>query len=286
VLQDALRLVAFAEGHPQDALILDAVWLAVMIPAGLVSIVLPTAGGVVAVSGWLAGSAVATVCGLIRVSVFPRMLRWLRWLRANSRVNVPYLGEALLGVGASQLSVVALAFFSIAMTAGWRGATTLLGPFTVVLLGTNAFALPQMVRRVGYGGPARALLPAAVTSIVLLVGCASWASVVLLLPREVGMTVLGATWPHAYDLVVPVTVWMCGTCVATGAQLGLRAGMFVWWGLGLRIGYAVVLAGLLLVSMQITSPSLASWSFGVAGWTLAIGAWAVFFLRTRTRTKS
>ena len=126
-------------------------------------------------------------------------------------------------MGATQLSAYALVTFAgLAATGALRGGQILLGPMQVLLMGIGITAVPEGVRMVNRGGPARLRRPAVIASLLVAGATILWGLTVSLLPDEIGRSLLGATWSSAKELIVPLAIAYAITSLSLGAGIGLR----------------------------------------------------------------
>lgn len=275
LVQDAYRFIAFARMEPRWAFMLDMTWL-VSIP---VAALICTAAGLHSASTmtgvWIAGAVVSVFAGY---RVFPMPLgapQGVWWVRRNITLVGPYAGEAALGVGATQGSAAALVTVGLSANAGWRGAGTLVGPITTVVLGVQSFALPVMVRRFSSRGFKGLVAPSVAVTVTLTATALGWAGIVHLIPDSIGALLLGESWQASVAVLPQASLWMAGVCAAVGGQLAMRAALHAKTGLWIRAASAGVLVSTLLVLVTVSAPFAALWAFAIGSWTSALLNWGV-----------
>jgi hypothetical protein len=196
-----------------------------------------------------------------------------------------YLGEFTALNGSLQLSFYMIALFAGISAAGAiRGAQILMGPVTVLFLGTTLFALPEGVRR------AR-LAPNAVTKFSrALSGCLgalalAWAAVVLIATERMGgARLLGASSPGAQQALPGVALMVIATGLSFGAFIGLRALAAAHRSLNLRVAIAPLTVALGSIGAIIGDSVGAALGLAVAAWLGVLLWW--WQLRAETRSKS
>jgi glycosyltransferase involved in cell wall biosynthesis len=224
LLQDSWRFAFFSAGRGRQAFANDLVWalsLIALLPAVAAR---PTLGVSWFVLAWGGSATVAAVVGGVQARLIPRVSEVRRWLRRHRDLAPRYLAENLSVSGAYQLRAYGLgAIAGLAAVGALRGAELLLGPFNVVMMGIGLMAVSEAVRVSQRS--LRSLRP-----FCLLLGgiqagaAAAWGlALLLLLPRGLGVRVLGLSWQPASALLVPVTLTAVNAGLSTGASAGLRA---------------------------------------------------------------
>ncbi|GAA2725101.1 hypothetical protein [Cellulomonas aerilata] len=254
MVQDALRSIQFARGHPARAAETDAVWALVLV-ALLVPLVLAGESRPwVFLAAWGAGGAVAAGAALARARLRPARPSVLRWLRAQSRLVVPMVGAYALSQFPPQLVYLCMPFVSDLHELGAvRAAYVLFGPMAVVFSGLSATALPAAVRAAG--GPGVLLLTRRL-SLVLALVAVGWGAAVVLAPDPLGVLVLGPSWEGTAAVRAFLAVSGLGEAVLVGAWVALSA---------LQMPGRLVRVRLVTAPVQLVAGLVLSWRFGAVG---------------------
>ncbi len=223
LLQDAWRLVFFAQGRPSKAAANDVVWC--ISQAATFGYVLfrtgrPSVSDLVL--AWGIAASVAALFGMVQIGMVPVGGHPRAWLKRH-RDLIPQLLLDFLGMTAGlqvTLYVVALVS-SLADVAGLRASITLLGPLNVILTASRVFALPEGVRmrhenyqRLFSAARALAFALSAVAAIVGLATC--------LLPSSVGRALLGETWGPARSVLPIIALLTVARAATFPSMVGLR----------------------------------------------------------------
>lgn len=223
LMQDAYRYVLFAASRSRSAALNDGAWCVTQfaVAAGLMAAGLAGSIGLTAAFG-LAASAAAAL-GACQTGVVPKWSCAWPWLRSQRQFGLLFAGEVLLVVGATQLSLIGVgAVAGIQAIGEFRAALLLFGPLTVVFVGLSTVALPAAVRR-------RELASSSLSGLVAALGVAmplialAWGAFLLVLPEEIGSSLLGSSWSKARHLVTPVAILTAANAAALAAVVGLRA---------------------------------------------------------------
>jgi hypothetical protein len=104
-----------------------------------------------------------------------------------------------------------------------QAASTLMGPFMVILYGMGLVALPEAARVLNRS-PRHLTLFCVLLSVGLTLPALAWGvALLVMLPRGVGAGLLGPLWLPTYPLVLPTTLFIMGVCASSGAGTGLHA---------------------------------------------------------------
>ena len=239
--QDACRYIVIARQQPGQAIVMDALWLAVQVAAFAVLTLTGLEHDVAAaIFGWAAGAAVAGLYGASRIRLLPRWGATRRWLRVHRARVKAFLADFLLLTGTLYLSVYAVgAVAGLAVVAAFRGAYLLFAPFDSFLSGARLFTLPALANACA-NGQARVTQVARQIALYTSVPAAVWGVLAISLPSNVGTAILGATWTAVEPVAPGIAIVYLGRTIALPAIDGLRA-----------IG-----AGRLLVILRILTGSL------------------------------
>lgn len=221
--QDMWRFALIARGRAKWAFILDLAWLILLAPGLLLldtvgsrSLAWPIlvwggAGGITALGAHLVSRTAPTLPGAIA------------WMRKNHDLGSRYVVEALVSLGAIQISTYALVALSgLAAAGALRGGQLLIGPMQVLLIGISITAVPEGVRIARRGGPASLRRPAIIVSALMASSTLAWAAIVTLLPKSIGVALLGETWDSARSVVLPLALAYAIGGFGLGPGVGLR----------------------------------------------------------------
>jgi len=149
-----------------------------------------------------------------------------------------------------------------------------MGPFMVVYFGMGLVALPEAAR-VLRRSPRRLPLFCLLLGGGLAILALAWGVILLVaLPRGLGQLMLGNIWKPTYPLVLPATILVIGSCLRTGASMGLHA-------LGAaRRSLRVMLIGTTAgVVLGIAGAAAGGPTGAMTGY--AVGSWAALFISWR-----
>ncbi|WP_369137170.1 hypothetical protein [Modestobacter versicolor] len=216
VVQDACRLVFFAQRRPHLAVVNDVVWAAVQFPVM----------GVLAASGvdepwpyvlaWGGAATVAAALGVVQLHARPRVDQVAHWVRAHIDITGYLMLEYVIGAGSAQGSILLVgAVGSLDDVGSLRAAQTLLGPLGIVTAAIRSFLLPEVSRRTDLAARTRWRLAAAVSAVVVA-GSLVFAGLLQLVPDGLGTELLGDTWPGASSVLLPLSL----ASAAAGACMG------------------------------------------------------------------
>ena len=274
LLQDSWRYSFFAQGRGQQAFINDTVWAAVLIPALVLLRISHHANVFWLVFAWGASAAVGAAIGPLQAGVAPSLTGAWEWLTRHHDLALRYLVEGSASNVSLQLRTYGFDLILGLAAVGYiQAASTVMGPFRILLLGMGLFVVPEasgVLRRSPRHLP---LFCLAVSSGLALLGLI-WGVVLLVaLPRGLGHLMLGSIWRPTYPLVLPTTLWVMGTGALSGALAGLhalaaarrslRAALFVS-----ALGLACSLAG-----AATTGAAGAMWGAAAASWVGVLVSW-------------
>ncbi|MFN2606525.1 MAG: hypothetical protein ABR511_01320 [Acidimicrobiales bacterium] len=264
--QDSLRYVLFAAGRARSAAANDGTWLLLqaVVVAALVAAGRASAATLTLAFG--ASASAAAALGMYQTGVVPAPARAGKWLRRHRDLGVPFFLELVAVTGSMQVALLAVAATAGAAAIGAvRAAMLLLGPLTVVFLGLFVISIPEAIRVRGRSATALPRMVAAL-GVGLPAATALWTAVVLLIPRRLGVDLLGPNWVPGRHLVPPVAVLVAGHGCALAAIVGLRALGAARQSLGARLwGAPAFLVGGI-------AGAAAGGAYG-AGIGLAVAAW-------------
>ena len=216
LLQDSQRLTFFAIGKAWGAVVIDTVWtlaqfgaLAALILAGRTQID-------ELMLGWGVSAALSAVVGAVLLRVVPRVTAWLAWLREIRDLVRYLLAEYILGLGASQVSVLLVGVIAAPQAVGAiRAAQTLLGPLNILGGACFNFTVPEIARRTHLTAKQRLLAGHAVSG---LMGSATVVYVValLLIPDWLGEKIFSDSWAGAAGVLLPLGISALFSSLANG----------------------------------------------------------------------
>jgi len=215
MLQDGWRYSFFALGRGAQALINDLTWAAVLLTAMELLRVTNHVDGFWLMLAWGLAANVAAGIGLAQARVAPRLLGTFRWISAHRRFGPRYLvNNCSYGTGL---------MLGLRATGYIQAASTVMGPITVLFLGTTLIGMPECARLLRRG-------PAALRPFCLLVSgglavaAVAWGAMLLVaLPRGLGAWLLGPIWRPAYPLAIPLTLFVAAQGLSAGASMGLAS---------------------------------------------------------------
>jgi O-antigen/teichoic acid export membrane protein len=273
MLQDTWRFALFTMGQPARAAVNDLTWAATQ--TVLVVLVLTVVGGslVLLTGAWAGGAVVAAALGVRQTNVVPAVGQSLSYLHRHIAIGWRFAGEAVLGNGTVQVTMLVMGTVVGAAGVGAiRAGSILFGPFTVAVLGLMTGGLAEGSRLLARS-PRRFMPALSAISGLLLAVTLAWGVVLLTVPDAWGRAVLGDTWPGARDLLVPFTAATAGCAVASGPWLGLRvvAAASAILRLGAVSGCVTFVAG--VAGAVLWDAPGGAWGLALGWWTTALGAW-------------
>jgi hypothetical protein len=223
LVQDMWRFAFFARSTGGAAFFNDFVWAAILFPAlgVLIAFGQSTVGWIVFV--WGAAATVAAIFGIFQARVLPDPRAVGAWWRSQRDLGSRYAGEFAATSGANQAATYGIGAISGLVAVGaLRGADLMFGPTNVLFAGLRLTEVPHGARILLQS--TRRLVR---NSLFLSAGTAAvgaiWGGVLLLIPSNVGTSLLGETWEPARALVPALTFMTVGRGVTLGAITGLRA---------------------------------------------------------------
>ncbi len=221
LLQDAWRYAALCSGAPRQALLNDTVWGIALVPALIVAI--PRAGAAGFLFAWGFSAAVAAGFGFIQWRIRPHVRGALGWLQQHRDLGTRYLVENVSVSATGQIVAFGLGGLSgVAAVGAMRGAGQLMGPFTVLLIGSSFVVVPEATRilrdaRDRFRGFCLMI------SGGLFAGALALGVMLMLVPDALGRAVLGKVWDPASTVLLPTSLVLAFAGLSAGAGWGLRA---------------------------------------------------------------
>jgi O-antigen/teichoic acid export membrane protein len=278
LLQDMWRMTFFANATPAKAALNDAAWGVVQLVA-IIALLVNDAGSIPAfVLAWGGGATFAAVLACVQGGLRPRVLESWRWMSANRDLGLPFLGAFGAQNGGSYISLYGLPVVASLATVGTlKAAQVLIGPLNVFFMSIVVTVGPEAVR-VRDRSVARLRKLLAVLGVGTMMVAVGWGVVLLLLPRSVGVQLLGENWDAARPVLIPLIIYRAALGLSDAAVMGLRVVEAAQRTLRLR---------LIITPLAVSAVLLGGWAYGavgaatgsaILGW-LAVPLWWRHFLR-------
>lgn len=222
LLQDVWRFAFFARGSGRDAFVNDGIWALLLLP-GLALASATGHGSVLeAILVWGASASVAAVVGIVQSGVRPAPLQAARWLRGHRDLVPRYVGEFLTSTGGDLVQPAGItAVAGLQAVGALRAGELLLGPFNIVFQGLQLVAIPEGVRLLRRSA-SRLGVAAIGLSLVLGLASLAWAVILLLIPDQLGILILGTNWEPARTVLLQLCIALVALGAMSGATIGLR----------------------------------------------------------------
>jgi len=264
MLQDAWRNVHFAGRRADRALLNDSVWTCGMLVILVVVQLTGKPDAFVAVIAWGVGALAACLIGLLQVKLTPTLRTAKQWLHENRRLWPWYAGEAAVGTGVLQLNTYIVGFIAgVAAAGAVKGATTLVGLVTTLVVGIYSFLVPWFVAHLSNNHGRLALRAIGISSALAIIALA-WGLAVLLFPFSWGRDLLGQTWITARPLVLPATIWAAAYGLQAGPISAIRAMQLVTLSFRIRALTAFLLVAGVTVGALFGDALGAMWGFAAS----------------------
>jgi O-antigen/teichoic acid export membrane protein len=224
MLQDAWRYAFFAHGRGGQAFLNDTIWALAMAPA-LIALRLTGHETVFwFVLAWGTAATVAAAAGPAQARVIPRLPRAWTWVTDHRDLAFRYLVEETVGSFTGQVRAYGIAAMVTLAAVGYvQAASTLMGPFFVIMQGISLVTVPEAARVLRHS-PRHLRLFCVLLAAVLALAAAAWGAFLLTaLPNGLGNWLIPDIWRPTYPLILPLTVAVMGACITSGATAGLRA---------------------------------------------------------------
>lgn len=278
MLQDAWRFSFFALGRGNQAFLNDCVWVVALAPALLLVKMTGHSSVFWYVFAWGASGSVAAVVGPLQARVMPRLQDAWDWLVTQKDLGLRYMAEGTTNSAATQFRNYGIGLaLGLAALGYVQAASTLMGPFMVLITGAGLIILPEATR-LWRDKPRRFMPYCMVISAAFTVLAAVWGAVLLFaLPRGLGQALLGGIWKPSYPLVLITVVSIMGLCATSGAGTCLHA-----TGSAKRSLRAAIITSILYVACSLAGAFAGGTAWAVRGY--AIAAWlgaAVYWWQAR-----
>lgn len=219
LVQDAWRYIFMAD-QPGRALTIDLVWVL----ASCVAIVMVPNGTAVGwyVVAWGAGGCLGAIVATAIGDISSGPLRPWRYLYEHRALGVRFLGE---------FATAQAGYFGALLACGWilgltaygavRGGLLFIGPLQMLTAGVVMSTLPEARR--ARDDPERVHHLVRSGNALVCAATVAWTLVGLVLPDRLGEALIGATWPEAQGVLLPLGLTMIGMSIVSGALVGVRA---------------------------------------------------------------
>jgi O-antigen/teichoic acid export membrane protein len=267
LVQDAWRTAFVAQGRPQWAAAIDAVWMGLLLVSVVALSWADVRSPVWFVLAWGLAAAAGSLLGTRGSGTWPSVRRTRSWLTDHWDLTRYLVIESLVVQGAFQGSLMLVgALASLSDVAALRGAQVVLGPVALLGQSAAAFVVPELARRSHAVGDKRLRVALAAATLMTTIGVL-WGGLLLLLPDQVGEALLGDTWDEVQVVLVASIVGQLCNLFSSGATYVVysmgesRAAMQV------NIVVAVLLPTLGLAGLAVGGVVGVAW-----GYTLAYAA--------------
>ena len=275
ILQDSWRFAFFAAGRGRSALLNDLVWaLALLVSFAAITMARAADLGPLTLA-WGAAASLAAAVGSMQARLLPVPTAARRWIRENRQLASRILGEFIAMSATAHLTLVGIGLVAgVTALGAIRGAQILLGPFNVMLIGVGIVAIPEGTRILRQSSSAGLRAASVVLSSSLAICALALGGLLKLVPSGLGRGILGATWPNADDVIVPVAVCFAFLSAITGALLGLRVLGSFRHSLSARLGSSAV-----SLSGAVLGAGMGGARGGAWGWAVGLGIGSVIWWR-------
>lgn len=282
LLQDACRMVFFAQGRPHLAALVDATWMLLQVVAVSAVVASAATSAVPYVAAWGLASAVAACLGAVRGSILPRVSGTRAWVRAHWSMTRYHLLDTVLVQSSYQGTLLLVgALGSLAGVAGLRGAQVLLGPISMLAMAATTFVVPQVARR-GHLSDHQRMRVSLLVSAAFTAAGAVWGGVLLFLPDGIGVALLGDSWSGARAVLLASVVGAIGNLLALGPTLMTYAMGRTATALRINCALSVLLVGGGLTGLALAGTVGVAWGITTAYW-LMMPWWYIAQHRARGR---
>jgi O-antigen/teichoic acid export membrane protein len=263
VVQDTVRMAAFARGRPQWATLNDAFWAILQFAAVDLLISRGAASPATLTLAWGGSALAAALLGVFQLRARPHLRAGAGWIREHGQLAGYLVAQFLLGAGALQGGILLVGgLLGLGDLGSLRAAQTLTGPLGVLFSATMSAGLPELSRRRRMRAVHRRRL-ATVIGLAML-GCGLlWTAVLAVLPDAAGTALLGSTWPGARAVLLPVALVsaFAGAClgpviVILAAGAGRRT-------FGLTVLEAVTVPTAMLAGARLGGAGGAAWGLAI-----------------------
>lgn len=267
LLQDSWRFAFFALDRGRQAFLNDVVRAVALVLTLVLLELTAQASAFAFMLAWGAAAYIAAAVGVVQTRIIPRPFQVRAWLAAHRDLAFRYMVEGTSVAAANQLRTYGVGLvLGLAAVGYLQAASTLMGPFMIVLLGTGTVIVPEasrVLRRSPRHLPVVCLLLGTALAAVGLV----WGVVLLAaLPHGLGQLLLGDIWRPTYSLIPLVVLAVMGSGMQAGAGGGLHA-----LGAARRSLRAMLISSALLLAFSLAGAIIGGIVGSAAG--AAVAAW-------------
>lgn len=275
IVQDCWRLSFFTRQEGGKAVANDAIWglsfILIVVLKGDAS-----SGGAV-ITLWGVAAYVAAVLGSRQAGALPALHRGASWIKSHSDVVPRYVGESLATFGSTQGIYYLVALISGLGQAGiLRTGQVLVGPLNVALMGARLVAVP-IAATVAAESLDRLFTTLRKLAATLTLVAVAWGALILIVPDDTGIRIIGSIWDDAKDTVLPLSIWLAAFGVLLSPAVGMRVLNFNVLSFRLRILTGMAALGASAVGTAAGGAVGASWGLATA-MVLASGMWWILFV--------
>lgn len=283
LVQDAWRLVFFAEGRPAAAALNDFAWAVVQVAAVLALVYTDTATVGPLVLAWGGAAAAAALLGLRQARTIPQPQKTTKWIKEHRSLSGVLLVEFVTVQGCQQAVLLLVgAIASLEAIGALRGGQLLLGPITILQVAAFSFAVPELSRRKAQLTERGWMLSCLGVSAVVTVLGFIWGGIWLLMPDSIGSAVLGDTWEGTKDVLWPMVMAQLAGNLGHGTAAGFIGMDRAKTSLLLNSIFGPVNLVLGVLGGYLAGAEGAAWGFAAAFWLLLPFWWLL--LRRDIRT--
>ena len=216
LMQDAGRLIFFAQARPQLAALNDAVWAVVQFSVMGVLIAGGWANTWSLILAWGGSAAVCVLLALIQLRAVPRVSAAPGWVREHRDLLVYLLPESLITSGGDKVAFLAIGrIVNLAAIGAVNVARQVLAPLLIISQAATSFAMPEIARRPRLSPRTRWYAGVGLAA-VMVVATMAYVVALLLIPNVMGEWLFGDSWAGARRLLLPMGLFSA----AAGACLG------------------------------------------------------------------
>ena len=224
LLQDSWRYSFFALGRGSKAFINDTIWVLTLVPTLAMLRVTGHADVFWFVFAWGITGNIAAAAGPWQARVVPRLAGAWRWVLQHRDLGPRYLLEGTTQSVAAQIRVYGIGLvLGLAALGSVQAAATLLGPITILFLGTGLVAIPEAARVLRRSPRHLPLFCLAVTGGLSAAGLAWGLFLLVAVPRGFGQLAAGSDLAVDISADTAAYVAVTGQGVSAGAGTGLHA---------------------------------------------------------------